>query len=511
MNIVAHSMSMPESTLSVAAPESVYQLVKRAEINPTEVEDTHVTHLEVTVLWERAVLHVAHLDRRHGFSLVSEASADDPSRFVLDAGVLGKNDVRVVTREGDATRFMFLPGSRGEVVLDGVRRELDALMAEGIARPSAEVSGAHEMNVVAGGTYRMELGALVIQARVVAAGRRFAGAHRGDRTLRAAWGVSTAAAAAFVGLMRLATQEDGMLIAEDHDARIAELRDFVARERDRIEPPVEAQEATAVSGTTGAAHQGAAGSMGNRQTRATNRRYEIRATGERPQLARERTAREVAASTGIFRAMANASVVQSGITSLWSSMTEAGVGERNANGNINGDEVGDAAGLEGLDTLGTGIGGGGHDVGIGTGPIGTMGHGNCRPGEQCAYGRNHGDIRNRARATDGPRIRPQAPNIEGTIAPETIRRVVLRNMGQVTRCYEQGLAVNPNATGRVSIRFVIAGGGAVLATGVAEDGLAMPSVSQCIASAVRRWSFPVPDASGPITVTYPFSLMPADL
>ena len=34
---------------------------------------------------------------------------------------------------------------------------------------------------------------------------------------------------------------------------------------------------------------------------------------------------------------------------------------------------------------------------------------------------------------------------------------------------------------------------------------------RAIANAVRRWQFPVPEASGPVTVSYPFMLQPADL
>ena len=200
----------------------------------------------------------------------------------------------------------------------------------------------------------------------------------------------------------------------------------------------------------------------------------------------------------------------SGIVSPFGEMTEAGAGSRNANGNMNGVDVGDSYGGGGLDTVGTGVGGGGHDTGIGTGPLGTQGHGNCRPGEECRYGISSG-TRLGPRENHGPTVRPQRDVVvEGTIPQEAIRRVVLRNLGQVNRCYEQGLSQNPSAQGRVAVRFVIAGGGAVLAAGVAEDGLHMPSVSACIAGAVRRWTFPVPESSGPVTVTYPFSLMPAD-
>lgn len=507
-----------EFAVSAIASESeaLYQIVKRSDMNPADVEDATSLSLEVTVMWERSVLHVAHLDETHGFSLADHADAEDSSRFVVDAAVIGGSEARVVVRDAGATRFVFLRGARGEVELDGVRRDLAALGAEGIARPSSDMPGALEISVVPGGRYRMELAGLVILARVVAAGRRFAHTTRKDPALRMAWAGSALAVAAFLGLMRVATHQSGLLVTDDHDARLAELRDFVARQSAQMDPQAETQEAAAEA-PAGAAHQGAAGSMGNRQSPARDHRYEIRRRSDAPpQVAREHSAREEVSNRGIFVALggtaASAQGSHSGIVSPWGAMTEAGAGERDANGNINGADVGDSFGLAGLDTMSSGVGGGGHDVGIGTGPLGTLGHGNCRPGEDCAYGRTRGTIQAAPRATHGPRVTPAShPDIAGTIAPEAIRRVVLRNIGQVNRCYEQGLSINPSASGRVAIRFVIAGGGAVLAAGVMEDGLGLPSVSACIAGAVRRWNFPVPSDSGAITVTYPFTLMPADL
>jgi hypothetical protein len=551
--------------------EPVYALVKRAEMNPADVEDAGAPTIEVTVLWERAILHVAHLPAAGAFTLTSEDAAapsptrallpglavgatlmlvgatmgahgnlplagvgalasaaslggavftqrrndqraEDAARFVVGRDAIGRAEAPVVLRDGADGRFVVLPGARGEVEIDGVKRDLDALVAAGIAHPSSAVPGAHEINIVPGGRYRMELGNLSIQARVVAAGRRVAGAGRRDSTLRATWVASAAAAAVALGVMKMASQDAALLSNDDHDARLAELRAFVARQQEQSLQQPEAHEAAAVDATAGAAHQGTAGSMGDRRSEARNRRYEIRATGERPHLAREQTAREAVTARGIFASLGAAMRTggsASGVVSPFGEMTEAGTGERNANGNINGADVGDAWGMAGLDTLGTGAGGGGHENGIGTGPLGTLGHGNCRPGDDCQYGRTQGS-RLAARATRGPTVTPVRPDVDGQIPQEAIRRVVVRNIGQVNRCYEQGLNLNPTAAGRVSVRFVIAGGGAVLAVGVAQNELGIPSVGDCIANAVRRWQFPVPEASGPVTVTYPFMLNPAD-
>ena len=48
-----------------------------------------------------------------------------------------------------------------------------------------------------------------------------------------------------------------------------------------------------------------------------------------------------------------------------------------------------------------------------------------------------------------------------SLDPDAIRRVVVRNLGQVRRCYETALAEAPTAEGRVAVRWVIGGDGAV--------------------------------------------------
>ena len=47
--------------------EEIYQLVKRSDINPHEVEDAATQQIEVSVLWERSILHVAHLENGRSF------------------------------------------------------------------------------------------------------------------------------------------------------------------------------------------------------------------------------------------------------------------------------------------------------------------------------------------------------------------------------------------------------------------------------------------------------------
>ncbi len=561
---------------SVAAPETdvLYQLVKRADINPMEVEDLTRSAIEVTVLWNRSALHVAHLDDDRGFALTSvapslpspakhmlpglglggaamlggavaaslavasagalatvvgvglgvrrhqqnEALRQDGGRFVVDAEMLGAEELPVIVREGAGARFVFSPGASGEVEIDGEKRSLADLSAQGLARPSSVLEGALEVAMVPGGKYRMEINGLTVVAKSVRAGRRALVSAGRDRSLRGASVGAALAVAALLGVMRFASRDDGgMLSQNDQDERLAELRDFLARHTEQAEPPAP-REGSATpdrGGRDGAAHAGAAGAAGRPSSTQSNRHYEIRRTGERPHLANQTAAQQVA-NRGVFAAMGGAlpmnSVASSGMVSPFGLMTEAGDADATHQGNLTGDMAGDAFGMNGLDGAGPGVGGGGHnESAIGTGRLNTLGNSaGCAAGEDCRYGQTAGGIPNRNRPTHGPVVRAHGrPEVQG-ISPDVIRRVVLRNIGQVNHCYEQGLATSPSLAGRVSVRFVIGSGGNVMASTVASDNLGVPSVSQCIANAVGRWSFPVPADSGAITVTYPFSLIPAD-
>jgi len=169
----------------------------------------------------------------------------------------------------------------------------------------------------------------------------------------------------------------------------------------------------------------------------------------------------------------------------------------------------DASGYGGLGLRGSGVGGGGAGEGtIGLGNIGTMGRG-AGTGSGQGYGSGGGRGLSERRAA-GPRVRAAPPTVSGSLSPEAIRRVVLRNLGQVSHCHEQSLASNPGASGRVIVRFLIGPTGAVQGSSVAASSYPNASAAQCIASAVRRWQFPSPEGGGVVSVNYPFNLLSSE-
>ncbi len=165
-------------------------------------------------------------------------------------------------------------------------------------------------------------------------------------------------------------------------------------------------------------------------------------------------------------------------------------------------EVSNAAtGAPSLGLRGTGQGGGGEGEGtIGLGGVGTLGHGS-------GYGRGSGVLQERSAS---PRVVLGVPMVQGALAAEAVRRVALRNLGQVRACYERVLRNNPSLAGSVAVRLTISPSGAVTSTTVVGNTLADAAVSTCVAGAGRRWQFPVPDGGGVVTATLGYAFSPAE-
>ncbi|MEC7519980.1 MAG: AgmX/PglI C-terminal domain-containing protein [Myxococcota bacterium] len=163
------------------------------------------------------------------------------------------------------------------------------------------------------------------------------------------------------------------------------------------------------------------------------------------------------------------------------------------------DEV---TGAGGLGLRGTGRGGGGSGEGtIGLGNLGTIGHGGGG-GSGSGYGRGASRAEDRRAAV--PRVRTGNATVTGALSREVIRRVIRRHINEVRFCYEQGLQESPELEGRVMAQFTISPSGAVTQSSIAETTLGDAAVESCIASAVRRWTFPAPDGGGSVMVRYPF-------
>ncbi|MEE9385837.1 MAG: AgmX/PglI C-terminal domain-containing protein [Nannocystaceae bacterium] len=109
----------------------------------------------------------------------------------------------------------------------------------------------------------------------------------------------------------------------------------------------------------------------------------------------------------------------------------------------------------------------------------------------------------RARSTKKTTVRQGKAKVQGALDKSIIRRIVRAHINEVVDCAD-GL----DSEGRVAVAFVIAGTGKVGSSVVQESTLKDRVVANCIARAVKRWKFPLPEDGDNVIVTYPFTLRP---
>jgi len=160
-----------------------------------------------------------------------------------------------------------------------------------------------------------------------------------------------------------------------------------------------------------------------------------------------------------------------------------------------------APGGAGLGLSGVGAGGGGEGLVEGVSLKAAS-----APGAGEGFGSGHGRL-GATRATRVPVLRLGSASVEGGLPPEVIQRIVRQSYGRYRMCYEQGLARNPNLTGRVAVRFVIGPDGAVETIGNQGSDLPDADVVGCVVTSFRGLDFPPPEY-GRVTVVYPILFAP---
>ena len=172
-----------------------------------------------------------------------------------------------------------------------------------------------------------------------------------------------------------------------------------------------------------------------------------------------------------------------------------GTGINNALGGVKGGAgIGDAYGVGGLGSRGAGSGGGGTALGIGG--LGTKGNGHGRGG--------YGDIDLGGRGKDETQFIPGKTTVVGGLSRDVINRIIQRHYNEIKYCYEKELSKDPGLYGKVTVLFVIDGGGKVSDALVQQTTMSSESVEGCMINHVRRWAFPAPQGGGTVQVTYPY-------
>lgn len=111
------------------------------------------------------------------------------------------------------------------------------------------------------------------------------------------------------------------------------------------------------------------------------------------------------------------------------------------------------------------------------------------------------------RLTRAPNVRQKPLTVTGRAEKDVIRRIVRAHINEVRFCYHEGLTRDAGLRGRVVVDFQILETGAVGQSAVQPSTLADKDVGECIAEAVKRWTFPKP-VEGAVQVSYAFELDP---
>lgn len=91
------------------------------------------------------------------------------------------------------------------------------------------------------------------------------------------------------------------------------------------------------------------------------------------------------------------------------------------------------------------------------------------------------------------------------LSKDGIQKVVKANTDQVRTCYEQFTKRTPSIVGKIRLEIKVDAEGRVLSTKVADNSFADNNIAGCVESKVKRWRFPAPLPSDPVTFSYPFS------
>lgn len=123
------------------------------------------------------------------------------------------------------------------------------------------------------------------------------------------------------------------------------------------------------------------------------------------------------------------------------------------------------------------------------------------------FGNGHGRLGSATKKT--PSIRAGAVAVNGRLPPEVIQRLVRQNFGRFRLCYEALLNTNADATGRVSVKFVIDKTGAVSTSQDGGSDIGDATMISCVVGGFGGIQFPPPEG-GIVTVSYPLIFAPGE-
>jgi pSer/pThr/pTyr-binding forkhead associated (FHA) protein len=490
----------------------VYQLIPQTPpVNPADVDSSEAA-VEVVILWgELSILYVEHLSPPRSFYVgeATDSKGKPLTDFLIGSESLGTERLPVVVESGSSVAVVIPQGATGDITLGNQVISVEELAAQGQLQTAGELAGAHQYPLPPGATARIQYRGFTFVVKPMSAARRV-GVGEGQTPDWKSYIWTFASMAFHTGLLLLfyflpPRSSSLSLDLLNADSRLVKYL---------IEPPETVEEEQPEwlqenkdddEGGKGKRHKDEEGQMGKKDDKKTKNKFGIEGPPDNkdPHMARDE-AKQMAANAGIIGILKASVGAWNSPTSPYGRDSALGSDAMSALGALMGDQVGSNFGFGGLGLRGTGRGGGGTGEGtIGLGNIGTIGHG-AGGGTGSGYGSGAGGFHGRDAKV--PRIRSGQADVHGSLSKEVIRRIIGRHINEVRFCYEQELNSRPDLQGRISIKFIISPTGAVQTAAVDNSDMGNAKVEQCIAQAVRRWTFPAPEGGGIVVVSYPFVL-----
>jgi len=173
-----------------------------------------------------------------------------------------------------------------------------------------------------------------------------------------------------------------------------------------------------------------------------------------------------------------------------------------------GKSIEETGGAGGMGLKGVDAGGGGKTVGI-DGPS-TKGLGRGYHGDGIGEGIS-GPGRFGMKGEHAISIISENVQVLSGLSKDLINAVVQRHRAEIRACYDSALQRNPKLSGKVVMSFSIKPDGIVSTVGVKESTIGDTGLEGCIASRIKSWTFPKPEAPVVTEVAaYPFYLNPAN-
>lgn len=163
-------------------------------------------------------------------------------------------------------------------------------------------------------------------------------------------------------------------------------------------------------------------------------------------------------------------------------------------------KLGDAfSGIQGVDVA---------DSGGAKGTRGGGSGGSASIGDLKTAGGGSTTLGNKGEAEVRGNLQAEAPEVEGDLSPDVVKKEMQKNIRALKDCYERQLKRFPTLAGKLVIAFEILDSGKVGNVDFTEDSLKNSDVKACIKERARYWRFPKP-SGGSVFVNFPLVFTPA--